>query len=157
MKSRKNGSASIATRGRREQRHVRILKSGRRNYGRKDGGREKKKGRRTTQSIKAAKMGKVLRRGRKRESGNDDATMSVGSFRLFSSSPSFSLFHHLFILFLLLLHLILLHSSRSKIKVSSRNFKRNYSLAAFHLHFICHVEQTHVNTLADDQPGQPIR
>lgn len=43
----------------------------------------------------AAKMGKVLKEGRKREGGNGDATMPVGSFRLnffhFFYACSFSL------------------------------------------------------------------
>jgi len=84
MKSRKNGSASIPTKEMRGRRHVKILKGWKSGEVRETGGKGIARGRREMWRCTddAAKMGKVLKEGWKRESGNGDATMPVGSFRL---------------------------------------------------------------------------
>lgn len=92
-------------------------------------------------------MGKVLKEGRKRESGNGDATMPVGSFCLsslflstFAPFPSCSRYQ--------------LHDRRLK---SHRATPNVITSVLFHLRSICRFEQTHVNTFARGQPvGQPV-
>lgn len=95
-------------------------------------------------------MGKVLKEGRKRESGNGNATMPVGSFRLFFCS------------FFLRLLLFSRFSSSSRCQLQDRRLKSRRATpnvitsVLFHLRSICRFEQTHVNTFACGQPvGQP--
>lgn len=83
MKSRKNGSASIP-REMRGRRHVTVLKGGEKRTAMRWEGKVERKRERPTRDATddAAKMGKVLKEGRKRESGNGDAMMPVGSCHL---------------------------------------------------------------------------